>query len=72
MPQQLQLISNSKKFVVLPICVVYFAIKVACMVQVAFLKEWNNQFFTFFLSEFLQDAFDILKLNYHTWKKVWH
>ena len=39
MPQKLQLISNSKKFVVLPICVVYFAIKVACMVQVAFLKE---------------------------------
>ena len=46
-------------------------LKVACRVRVAYLKEWNHQFFTVFPNKFLKHVFNIiLKLNNHPWKSI--
>ena len=46
-------------------------LKVACRVQVAYLKGYNHHFFTVFLNKFLKHVFNsILKFNNHLWKKV--
>ena len=47
----------------------YKLFKVARRVQVAYLKEQNQQFFTVFQNKFLKHVFNIiLKLNNLTWK----
>ena len=49
----------------------YKLFKVARRVQVAYLKEQNQQFFTVFQNKFLKHVFNIiLKLNNHIWKKL--
>ena len=46
-------------------------LKVACRVPVAYLKEYNQQFFTVVLNKYLKHVFNIvLKLNNHIWKKL--
>ena len=46
-------------------------LKVACRVPVAYLKEYNQQFFTVVLNKYLKHVFNIvLKLSNHIWKKL--